>query len=150
LNLRKIAIQAIESRSSHFGISFCNSSDDAALTATEKIVLGRKYFLSSWVEGGYTELAKNGDISDTDMREIGSEVSFQLMRISLGIQKQPKSRSQLNKTIGRTFQVELQSIAAAEEAFLVPEIQKVKEAPFGMGGWEVEPKEIAEGETWWS
>ena len=137
LGLRKMAIQALETGSFSFGIFSPNSTTGALLIATEKIILGRKYSISSWVEAGYTELAINGNISNTEMREIGSEVSFQLMRISLGLQKKSMPHSRLEETVKETFREELQSIAAAEEAFLDPpqmpeeELQAFDKETFG-------------------
>ena len=78
------------------------------LDGVEKIVLGRKYFIVSWVEAGYVTLVKNREISDEQMDAIGAVESFKLMRIVV------HRRHVLVDAIKEAFQAELKSITEAE------------------------------------
>jgi hypothetical protein len=83
------------------------------LTGIEKIVFGRKYFISSWVKDGYEMVIEKRTITDEEMEEIGPVESFKLMRIISNAQM----RNSASMTIKSTFQAELLSIAADENAY---------------------------------
>lgn len=111
LNLRKNAISELE-------------SDRPAmnLTSLEKILLGRKYSISSWVGDGYTAILKSRNIiTDEEMQSIGNLDSFKLMRM---IHRQTRTglysdHTVLADSVKSEFRAELQSIAAAEKAYVI-------------------------------
>ena len=91
----------------------------------EKITLGRKYSISSWVEAGYAALVRKGDLTDEETEQLGAINSSRLWRIMLQTKptSQPPRRGQarssgitLEEKIRELFQEELGSIAAAEKA----------------------------------
>ena len=92
LNLRKISRAALE-------------TIELRLTSTEKIVLGRKVHISSWVKEGYEELVLgDGTIKDEDAVEIGLLDTLWLFRVR---------ERQLGGQISRSWSVGM----ALEEAF---------------------------------
>jgi hypothetical protein len=118
-SLRGIAIQALESQSPSSSLLYVSflpvpNLGPGAVTPMERVILGRKYSISSWVEAGYVALVRKGEISDSEMEEIGAVESFKLMRIILEESKSGSSRSLA--TLKETFQAELSLIAAAERA----------------------------------
>jgi hypothetical protein len=83
-------------------------------TPLEKITLGRKYSISSWVQAGYMALVMKRDISDSEMEVVGAVESFKLMRIIKDISKSSFDFLALRGMIKKTFEAELQLIAATE------------------------------------
>lgn len=131
LSLRDIAIHSLDSIPPSFSPFSSQSIPGTNLAPVERILLGRKYWISSWVEAGYTALVSNGSVSDSEMEAIGAVESFKLMRI---IQEAPKSPFRprlygLNTTIKETFQAELCSIAAAGKTYSQAESGPVVRRP---------------------
>jgi len=102
-SLRKLAIRKISWSGVH------------DLNAWQKIALGRKYCVPSWVEGGYKWIVAKRNIPDERVEEIGVLESFKLLRIIISQNYSPPDNE-----IKKVFHEELESIAAAEEAILNP------------------------------
>jgi hypothetical protein len=110
-----------------------SNTQTANLAPLEKIILGRKYFISSWVEAGYADFVLMKKISDSDMEAIGAVESFKLMRIirdlgtpttfgpfsglSVLLAFEAVRMMKEDSVIKKEFEAELQSIVAAEFAY---------------------------------
>lgn len=110
-SVRNIAIDKLERP---FAFVFPSSSH---LEPMEKIVLGRKYYISGWVQAGYTELVKHGDLTEVEMEELGTVASSKLLKIMLDNTKKRLESSALDNRVTTAFQEELQSIALIEKMY---------------------------------
>jgi hypothetical protein len=127
LNLRKLSRGKLET------IEF-------NLTSTEKIILGRKVHISSWVMKGYEELVLGDEtIEDEDAVEIGLLDTLWLFRIRERLVRgqvsrlwsDAENRWSIAMTLEETFQGELIEIRALErtldQADLEPQIREDSE-----------------------
>lgn len=127
LNLRKLSRAKLE-------------TIELKLTSTEKIVLGRKVHISSWVIKGYEELVLGDEtIQDEDAVEIGLLDTLWLFRIRERLVRGQVSRLwsdagkpwSITMTLEETFQGELNEIRALErtldQADLEPQIPEDSE-----------------------
>jgi hypothetical protein len=124
LNLRKISWAALE-------------TIELRLTSTEKIVLGRKVHISSWVKKGYEELVLGDEtIKDEDAVEIGLLDTLWLFRVR---ERRLTGRVQLSrpwsvaKALEETFQGELNDIRAIERTLELADLEE--EAGLDLSSW---------------
>ena len=119
LNLRKLAIRKLESKLEPKTISgLLSTHRDDLLTPTEKIFLGRKYYISRWIEAGYVAVVKQGNVTYVEMKVIGAVESCDLFRIILDFMKQPQlGTSALERRVKAVFQAEMEAISAIENSY---------------------------------
>jgi len=111
LSLRKLAIDKLEYR---FGLFIPSLSH---LDPVEKIVLGRRHYVSRWVVAGYAALVKQGNVTDLEMEAIGAVTSFKLLRIILDNLAERLGDFALDDKVKGVFQAEVQSIAKIEKSY---------------------------------
>ncbi|KAJ6520733.1 hypothetical protein B0H19DRAFT_1277873 [Mycena capillaripes] len=82
---------------------------EGTLNATERIVLGRKHDVSSWLRSGYTELAKRKTpISSEEAAKIGWEVTLQICQLrEAAVAPEGRAKNPYESvSLGTTFQAE--------------------------------------------
>ena len=107
--LRKLAIERLG--------AYMAWSDVSVFPPSQKIDLGRKYYVSTWVEAGYAAVVKQGNLTDAEVEEIGPVLSCSLFRIMLDNQKQSLDPKALKERIKQVFEAELQAIVEIENSY---------------------------------
>jgi len=117
LNLRKLSREKLE------------TTAELRLTSTEKIILGRKVHISSWVIEGYEELVLGDEtIEDEDAVEIGLLDTLWLFRIRERLLRgRVPPPWPVAMTLEETFQGELNDIRALERTLDQANLQVVPE-----------------------
>lgn len=120
LNLRKLAIAGLDRM--------------AVLTNVDKITLGRRYSVSSWVLAGLRGLVQKDDtITDDEITEISYATAVKLFRIRELKLKALVAQSSgygypsgppWTQKVEEVFSTEIASLRADEEAFKVPDAEE--------------------------
>ncbi|KAJ6593369.1 hypothetical protein B0H19DRAFT_1246152 [Mycena capillaripes] len=120
---------------------------EGTLNATERIVLGRKYDVSSWLRSGYTELAKRKTpISLEEAAKIGWEVTLQICQLrEAAVAPEGRARNPYeNVSLGTAFQAEFKRADVAHRPLSSPPRISAAKSPLAAGavatlGAQVDP-----------
>ena len=96
------------------------------MTAVEKIVLAKEYFVEEWMRGGYEELVNRpSTLSDDEAEQISWKSAMKISRIREAVQLRPRSGSSglfgaapsVSTDVSKAFEEELKEVKAAGENY---------------------------------
>ena len=78
--------------------------------------MGRKHYVSNWIETGYSALVRQENLTDVEMEALGADVSSKGLRITLDYLRR-RTYCALDDRVRNVFHAEVKSAAEMESLY---------------------------------